>query len=446
MDGVKNTGAAGMMLDFIVQRGFPMVHSPEMTHVKQEQVIRDLALRIREFAALPDNAVKRQRWADHNELKHGGSPLLWVCIDEDGGWLELVPDSELRTEDAELRALERRLRHLVYQHEHFKDDFVYEPFLHFDMPGEYTGYLYGDAHQKTAWGIDISAKGVGQGAYHLDNYLSDGANVEKLLAHEVDFIPDHEATRKLAEKYGSALDGVIEVRFVIPYGTLVQSLLIDLVHLRGLTELMLDLCDNPDMLHRIMDHMSASKARLLDRLEKQGLLFDNHTNIYTGSGGLGYTNRHLDKDNLKVSDLWGFADSQEFSNVSTPMFEEFALAYQKRGLNKFGYACYGCCEPLDQKYDAIFRDLLNIRRLSVSPWANVALAAEKIGKRAILSWKPNPVLCMGFDKPEMDAFLHDVASTTRSNHTEIILKDVRTCNGTPRHIQDFVELVRKNFA
>jgi len=416
-----------------------------MTHVKQEQLIRELAVRVREISALPENDTKRQLWADHNELKTGGTPPLWVCIDEDGGWLELIPDEVLQTEDADLRVLERKLRQLIYQHEHFKDDFVYEPFLHFDMKGEYTGYLYGDANQRTAWGIDISAKGVGQGAYHLDNYLSDPAKVEKLLAHEVDFIPDREATQRLQEKYGSALDGILETRFVIPYGALVQSLIIDLVHLRGLTELMLDLCDNPELLHSIMDHMSASKARLLDRLEERGLLFDNPTNIYTGSGGLGYTNRRLDSAKLKVSDLWGFADSQEFSNVSTPMFEEFALSYQKRGLNKFGYACYGCCEPLDLKYDAIFREIPRIRRLSVSPWSDIPLAAQIIGGRAILSWKPNPILCMGFDVDVMNTFLKGVARITKDNHTEIILKDIRTCAGTPRHIQDFVRLVRRHF-
>ncbi len=416
-----------------------------MTYAAQEEIIQGLACRLRELALLPENAIKRQQWADHNELDKAVPPLLWVCIDDDGGWIELVPAAAILVEDPELRVLERRLRQFLYQHAHFKDDFVYETFLRFDMPGEYTGYLYGDAHQKTAWGIEIDARAVSEKAYHLDNYLSDGANLEKLLAHEVDFIPDLAETARLRAKYESALGGFIEVQFVIPYGALVQSLLIDLVHLRGLTDLMLDLYDNQDMLHRVMDHMSASKARLLDSLESRGLLFDNHTNIYTGSGGLGYTNRRLDPAKLRVADLWGFADSQEFSNVSTPMFEEFALEYQIRGLNKFGYACYGCCEPLDAKYDSIFREIPKIRRLSVSPWANIPLAAEKIADRAILSWKPNPVLCLGFDRVEMDGFLETVARTTRENVSEIILKDVRTCGGTPVHIEDFVRSVRRHF-
>ncbi|MEI6386419.1 MAG: hypothetical protein WCQ50_07280 [Spirochaetota bacterium] len=416
-----------------------------MNYSEQEGIVRGLARELAGIAALPDNARKRRKWADHNELHGEGGALLWVCIDEDGGWLELLPESAIQSEDAELRTLERRLRQQIYQHTHFDDDFVYEPLLRFDMPGEYTGYLYGDAVQKNAWGIDIEAKAVGKGAYHLDNYLSDEANLEKLLAHEVDFIPDQEETRRLRGKYESALGGFLELQLVIPYCALVQSLLIDLVHLRGMSELMLDLYDNPEMLHRVMDHMSASKVRLLDRLEAKGLLFDNHTNIYTGSGGLGYTNRRLDPRHLAISELWGFADSQEFSNVSTSMFEDFALQYQKRGLNRFGLACYGCCEPLDARYESIFREIPNIRRLSVSPWSSVPLAAEAIGDRAILSWKPNPVLCMGFDRELMERDLAEVARATRNNTTEIILKDVRTCSGTPSHVKKFVGLVRKHF-
>ncbi len=48
----------------------------------------------------------------------------------------------------------------------------FEPAVYFDIPGEYTGYLYGHRDQKkSAWGIPINKKEVGKNAYHLDNYL-----------------------------------------------------------------------------------------------------------------------------------------------------------------------------------------------------------------------------------------------------------------------------------
>ena len=210
----------------------------------------------------------------------------------------------------------------------------------------------------------------------------------------------------------------------------------------------MDFYDNPEMLHAILGHMSRSKARLLTKLEERKLLFDNRTNIYTGSGGLGYTTAAENPDGeVKITDLWGFADAQELSEVSPAMFKEYAVEYQKEGLSRFGMACYGCCEPLDNKFEMIFEALPNLRRLSVSPWSNITLAAEKIGDKAIYSWKPNPAkVCMGFDRAGIEADLSQLKAATGGRcHTEIILKDIRTCGGKDS-LQQFAALVRKQWA
>ena len=422
-----------------------------MSYKEDLNIIRDLAAEVAELSNLPRYEQARHKWIEHNDLQGGTEPLIWVCPDDDGGWLELVPCSSLKSEDEDLRVLEHRLRKLIYQHMYFNDDYVQEPILRYDMPGEYTGYTYADASQKSAWGIPIHAKGISSGAYHLDNYLDKEENVEKLLHHEVDFIPDDAEYRRLYTKYSEAVDGLIEIQFIIPYVTLVQSLLIELVHLRGLAELMMDLYDNPEWLHKILDHMSASKARLLERLEQKNMLYDNRSNLYTGSGGLGYTshqkgNHHKGDGSAKLSDMWGFADAQEFSDVSPAMFSEFAIAYQKRGLNKFGLISYGCCEPLNNKFDMIFSSLPNIRRLSVSPWSDVNIAAENIKNKAIFSWKPNPsLICCGIDEQTVSKMLAETANATRNCVTEIILKDVRTCAGTPEYMQKFIEMSRNAF-
>lgn len=418
-----------------------------MEYQKQVQIIRELSKQLRELSQRTENRHKAQLWADHNDLKENRHTLLWICPDDDGGWLELVPPDSLQTEDADLRGLEMRLRKYLYHGAHFQDDFVFEPLVRYDLPGEYTGYQYGDSRQKSAWGIPIGSYHIGKEAYHLENYLESPEQIQLLLNHEVDFIPDEAEHRRLKEKLEDAVDGIIQIQFHLPYSVLVQSLLIELVHLRGLENLMFDLYDNEELLHQIMDHMSQSKARLLERLEENRMLFDNRTNLYTGSGGLGYSNVPVQNpEAVKLTDMWGFADAQEFSNVSAQMFRDFALQYQQRGLNKFGLMCYGCCEPLDDKFSSIFELLPGVRRLSVSPWSNVALAAEAIGRKAIFSWKPNPSkICTGFDPKEIEPWLREVAHQTRDCYTEIILKDIRTCGATPQHLQEFCALVKRTF-
>lgn len=413
---------------------------------RDQEIIRELSGRIIEICERPENKEKRQKWKDHNDLKGDKEPLLWICPDDDGGWLELVPEASLETEDADYRKLEWQLRKYLYHAEHFTDDFVFEPVARFDIPGEYTGYLFASPTQTTAWGIDIKPMGVSKNSYRMVDYLDIDGNLEKLLHHEVDFLPDYDRWHVLKEKYESAVAEGFQIQFTVPYCALVQSLVIDLIHLRGMENLMMDLYDNPEMLHKIFDHMSKTKTKLLDSLEERGLTYDNRTNVYTGSGGLGYTNEPVkDAAHVKISEMWGFADAQEFTGVSPEMLKEFVLPYQARGLGKFGFACYGCCEVMDQKYDAIFEALPNLRRLSVSPWSDIHLAAERLGSRVIYSRKPNPSrICFGFSEEAVRRELRELKEATAGKcYVEIILKDIRTMNGHPEILDRYGEIVRQ---
>lgn len=414
----------------------------------QKAYIRELARALQELPFTEDNARKRQRWADHNDLISRQEPLIWVCPDDDGGWLELVPETSLKCTDPLLKDMENKIKKYLYQAQYFQDDFVFEKRLYFTYPGVYTGYLYGNVDQTTAWGISIVKPQIGEKAYHLDNFLKTEEDYEALLNHEVDFIPDEEKKRQMQEKIEDVLDGILDYEFQLPYSVLVQSHLIEMVHLRGLENLMYDLYDEPELLGRVFRHMGESKARLLKRLEEKRLLFDNRINIYTGSGSLGYTNEAWKApQDVRLKDMWGFADAQEFSSVSPEMFEEFAIANQKIGLNLFGRGCYGCCEPLDHKYEAIYRHITNIRRLSVSPWADIEEAVEKINQKAIFSWKPDPAkVCTGFDEDQMRRYLKWVAGRTKDCFVEIILKDIRTCGHTNKHLVKFIELAREAFS
>ena len=419
-----------------------------MKNFAREQAhLTGLARRLLELSQQPENQEKRRRWALHNDLLSTPQPLIWVCPDDDGAWLELVPESGLFCEDAELRALERKLLQYLYQAEHLQDDMVFEPCVYWELPGEYTGYHYGRLGQTRAWGYEIRKQAAGWRALRMEEVIRSPADWDILLSHEVDFIRDDAGLARLEEKLGSAMSGVIEVRFQLPYSVLVQALLIDLVHLRGLEQLMLDVYDEPELLQAALAHMAQTKERLLLRLEKERLLFDNRINIYTGSGSLGYTTSPRKQDSeVRLEDMWGFADAQEFSHVSPAMFETFAIKNQQLGLRHFGMACYGCCEPLDNKYDLIFEHLPNLRRLSVSPWSNIELAAERIGRRAIYSWKPNPgLVSAGFDEAAVTALLERVKRAAGGCHLEIILKDLRTCGGTNVNLKKFISAAGRVF-
>ena len=72
--------------------------------------------------------------------------------------------------------------------------------------------------------------------------------------------------------------------------------------------------------------------------------------------------------------------------------------YEKRLLEPFGLSGYGCCEDLTGKLEDVFT-VANMRRISLSPFADVDAGAEKLNGDYIFSWKPQPAHLVGvFDE------------------------------------------------
>ena len=61
----------------------------------------------------------------------------------------------------------------------------------------------------------------------------------------------------------------------------------------------------------------------------------------------------------------------------------------KKVLSHYGLVYYGCCEALDRKLDMV-KKIPNLRKISITPWANLERAAEIIGRNYVVSTKPNP--------------------------------------------------------
>jgi len=143
--------------------------------------------------------------------------------------------------------------------------------------------------------------------------------------------------------------------------------------------------------------------------------------------------------------LWASAESQELSGVSPSMHKEFALEYEKRILSKFGLTGYGCCEPLHDRLDDVL-EIPNIRRLSISPFTDTKIAAEKLGGKAIYSFKPQPSHLVGrFDDDLVHKYLKEVIEVCDANgcKLEIILKDTHTCQNHPERFERWLETARR---
>jgi hypothetical protein len=218
----------------------------------------------------------------------------------------------------------------------------------------------------------------------------------------------------------------------------------DLGYLRGIENFMLDMTDRPEWLRGLAAFMRDGILRTHEQAEAAGdwglCAHQNQAMPYAEE----LQDPAPNVNGVRRGQLWGFMAAQEFALVSPAMHDEFLLRYQLPILQKFGLAAYGCCEDLTRKIDML-RRVPNLRRIAVSPFADVRRCAEQIGTDYVLSYRPSPadMVSYGFDPERIRAILSRDLEACRSCHTDITLKDVETVQGDPGRVRKWVALTRE---
>lgn len=390
-----------------------------MISATDRSILRRLASKVAELAALPIQDERRQLWYKHNSLEKS-RPLIFC--DPENGWNEIITQSCIECEDPLAHAWEFGLRVTIFRGETLKDDVVISPYLDVSH-----------VHTQTDWGMHETQVGGGSGrAYTWDAPLKTYDDLDKLRFPEITV--DHAATAALLaqanEIFGDILTVRLNTRWWWSFG-----MTWPLAQIRGLGQMMYDMLDHPKGLHRLMAFLRDGHLAKMDYLEENGLLYLNNDGAYVGSGGFGWTHELPQPDftgKVRTCDMWGFAESQETVAVSPDMFEEFIFPYQLPLLERFGLNCYGCCEPIDARW-RIIKKIPNLRRISVSPWSSVPVMAELLEGRYILSLKPNPSLLAmdSFDEGLIRRNLRESMDQARGCCLEVIMKDNHTLRNDP---------------
>lgn len=400
---------------------------------EDRQILRNLAGITAELAARSENADKRTLWIKHNDLEQV-RPLIFC--DPENGWNEIIPEKTLKCKNELARNWEMTLRKEIFWATEMGDDRVTEPY--FNIPYSYS---------ETDWGMhNIQIGGANHGAYTWKPPLKDYAKDLQLLKFP-EITVDYKMTKDVRQLAESIFGDLLKVRVKgMWWWTL--GLTWPLILLRGLETYMLDFYMFPDELHRLMGILRDGHLAKLDFLEKNNLLPDN-TDMYVGSGGFGYTTQLPQPDFTGITrckDLWGFCESQETVGVDPELFAEFVLPYQIPILERFGLNCYGCCEGLDMRWDYI-RTIPNLRRVSVSPWANEEKMAEQLGSDYIFSRKPNParLSLSDMDRDSIRSELRKTLDIATANNCiiELIMKDNNTLGNNPQNVIDWCLMAKE---
>ena len=396
-------------------------------------ILRELAQQVAELAERPVEKEKRELWYRHNALE-STRPL--VFCDPENGWNEILTPDTLQCEGGLARAWEWYLRREVFWGAHMRDDKVIEAVFN-------VGHVY----TETDWGLrETRIGGEGGGSWRWEAPLKTYDDMDKLRFPQITV--DYEATQELLQLAQETFGDILQVRLKTVWWWsfgMTQTL----VYLRGLEQIMYDMVDCPEGVHRLMAFLRDGHAARLDFLEKNGLLFLNNDGTYVGSGGFGWTHELPQPDfngHVRPIDMWGFAESQETVGISASMFEEFIFPYQLTLLERFGLNCYGCCEPLDSRWHVV-KKFPRLRRVSMSPWANVEVMAERLGNRYIFSWKPHPGVLAAdtFDEEFVRQTLRQGLNVLKKNdcRVEIIMKDCHTIRHDPQRVTRWVQIAKE---
>lgn len=404
-----------------------------MPNAQDLTILRDLAARVAEIAALPVQEEKRELWRALNALR----PVRPMVMIDQVCWNEMNLDDQLtlRCEDPECRGHEDFLRRTLFQWKYFPVDMVVEPFLRVRKAISNTGFGVGLREDVAV--TDPTNSVVG---HRFINQFETEADLEMLQTPQISHDPV-ETERRLAVAH-EIFDGLLELRAegLDPY----LSLWDPISTWMSVEGALWALADRPEFMHRLVGKVTDGYLSMLDQLEEQGLLCGPQSLIHcTGA----YTDElpapGYDPARPRTKDLWMFGLAQMFSTVSPRMFKDFEVDYAGQICARFGLVYYGCCDPLDRKMAEV-RLIPNVRKVSMSPWTDQELGASEIAGEYVFSRKPNPAL-LAWDRLAEDAVRADLQETKDicARHgcpLEFILKDISTVRYDPLRLSRWAQI------
>ncbi|MBN1639939.1 MAG: hypothetical protein JXA09_01795 [Anaerolineae bacterium] len=406
----------------------------ERSQVRDVEILRDLARRYAEVAAQPIQDERRDLWRQHNSLIRT-RPLIYVRA---FAWREMAA-SELQCEDPFYRAHENYLRQELYRST-FGDDYIIEPWI--------TQRATHVIPPEGPWGVKVARipSPDPRGAWKYDPPLKEPEDIARLVPPH--HVIDEAATARNVARLQDAVGDILEVNVSrAPLYTIWHAdISTDLAYLRELGQLMWDMVDRPAWLHELLAFMRDGVLRTHQEAEDAGdwRLADHYNQAMAYAMEL--EDPRANSEPVTRDALWVFVAAQEMAQVGPAMHDEFMLQYQLPIMSHFGLASYGCCEDLTHKID-ILRQIPNLRRIAVSPFASAERCAEQIGETYVMSWRPSPaeMVSLGFDPDRVRRVTRDALAAADANgcHIDITLKDVETVQGDPRRVPEWVRVVRE---
>ena len=412
-----------------------------MTERREDiRILRDLAKQVADIAAKPVQEERRKLWSAHFSLKKT-RPLVLANYGMHNVWCrEVFGDHAMQCQDPFFRGHERYLRMQIF-HDTVGDDHIVEPWM---IEGGVRKVVGG--HDGQPWGVSPQRDRPEEegGAYRWEPFLKTWADMSKLVppVHEI----DEAASTRLVQRLGDAVGDILEVD--VWRAPVLMDFAADISttagFLRGLEQLMIDMYEAPQELHRLhaflRDGILANQQQAEDAGDYSLTTQTNQAMPYAEE----LEPPRANSGPRVRSELWGFGAAQEYTLISPAFHDEFLFQYQMPILKNFALVHYGCCEDLTEKI-TMLRQLENLRSIAVTPVADVGKCAERIGADYAISWRPNPtdMVSANWDPDRIRKIIRHGADACADGYLHILLKDVETVCGEPDRLARWTRIVRE---
>lgn len=388
--------------------------------LQDKMIVRDLAKRYMEMAVSEKQQEMNRRMKATNDLQIVRPPVL---LDEIP-WYQMDIDGELQCqcEDPGARNVEYGFRIALYRWKHFRADTLFEPFWRVRMSYDSTGMGI-NSEENIIRSDDYN--NIVSHQYH--DVLEDEEALEKIHIPAFTLRPDRDEANMnyMTDLLGDAMPVRLcghDYLYFPPWDRISV--------LRGVEPILIDMYDRPEYLHRIMRIFTDAAIAQLDFIEQYSHVDPTSVNLHCTPGMVS----GLAEDGWKATWFRGMA--QMFSTVSPEMHDEFEIQYIKPLAERFAYTYYGCCEPLDNKME-IIKQISNLRKIGVSPWANEEICGEQISSSYVYARKPNPAYVAIDTDPE--TIRKETEKTVQVCQKygcpcEFVLKDISTVSHKPRNL------------